>query len=222
MCKLWYDNCQNERMKIKDRNKDDKMMDVRRYLGNCQFKRLNLFFDGVSVSKLPVTLWRKIGGKVQSLECQLAAKTMKNIILLCNNLKHFYLRVSLKYQDEAFGSLTVLEELVRDNVVKSGLQTLEINVSDEIMHLNNHDNEIWKRIFQAIYRIFPNLSNFAFSRYHFRNDGSIKYKCKFSRTKFVHKEVENLSLARIYANLAYSIFSSDNWVKALNDLFVVR
>jgi len=222
VCKKWYDNCQNEKMLIRSRCQDEKIMDIRRGLRNCNFKRLNLSFDGVSVCKLTVPLWRKIGTKVHSLECQLANKTMKNIILFCKNLQHLYLRVSLRHQDEAFSSLTTLEEFVTHNTVNRELQTLEINLSDEVVHLSNNDIEIWRRILEAIYRIFPNIMNFAFSRYHFRNDGSIKYKCKFSRIKCSFNQIEDSSLAAIFANLAFSIFSGDDWVNSLDDLSVLR
>lgn len=161
-CALWYHCCtrlsivKNEKLVFRS---GYSIQEITKLLTSRHYVNFNLEFQGMPVDTFPTVIWKNCGDKIISLdfhECKLSDKTIKNIIILCTNLKHFKFQTSYcaidGHIEHVFCSPKTLDELISNKIVRKSLVTFELFVDDP--HLPSN-------IFRKIFQIYPCVKNFS-------------------------------------------------------------
>lgn len=214
--KAWYERNQNEYAFIEDPV-------AFKHLENCGLKCWHLRIALFAECWLPRPVWEKIGTNLTSLHfqnCLIGDRLIENVISFCDNLR--ILHVSLDPHCDSFCSAETLEGL---NIVRNKLESLEIIGYPCKNFRSSYDFGKWKRIFEAIFRIFPNLTYFKTGRKCFVFDSEYEVIEEFSCTHGYALKLNETNEFRhlLASNLAYSLSTkAAHWRNAIDTLSTVR
>lgn len=224
VCKLWYDASHRKEPEFVVRNwrRLKNTEPPYKHIENCGCQGLSLCFGPYDAETLPTAIWEKIGTKIHTLNFtrRIGNQIMKNVILLCDNLKT--LRIDFRFQsqigiDELFCSPETLESL---NVVRQKLETFQICVDRNIRNmyrnpfpLSNVNNLKWKQIFEPFLKIYPNIVHYSLEA---RFSGAQK-KFRFAFSK----NPDQCNRLKVASILAVSL-TTDVWSKICGELSELR
>lgn len=153
MCRACYNVCcRNEHILIQNKFE---WLEFR----NGGLQNVNLTIKFMSEEWNPV-VWKEAGARIRTLHvnaCALKDRTLKNVIMFCENLQTLRFTLTSSIADE-FCSPATLQEI---NIERSTLKTLIIQWKNPKHFIHGRSQDEWTKIFIALLRIFPNVRHYT-------------------------------------------------------------
>lgn len=156
-CSWFYDACNQVSILKNEKLIFRKLCSIEEIIENisvCKYLILNLEFQSLPLDKLDENFWKTYGCRIYSLifyKCNITNKTIKNVIIYCENLKYWSLYTNIEVNDRLRHTVKVFYDLLEAKIIRIRLETFKIFL---------HDDPIWSSVMEIIFQIFPNIKKF--------------------------------------------------------------